>query len=117
MIVPWEEIEERYRDLVESGANAHGMLRLVEQIKASPYVRGLHAWTSMHDLCVVQVPGADAYEGPYLRITPFFDGRIEFRYVDTYITARQWSRVVKEEEAFSRLERFIDQLHWVARET
>jgi hypothetical protein len=89
---------------------------LVEQIKASPYVRGLHAWTSMHDLCVVQVPGADAYKGAHLRIRPFFDGRIEFRYVDTFITARQWSRVVKEEDAFSRLERFIDQLHWVARE-
>jgi hypothetical protein len=117
MIVPWNEISSRYREAVESGqTGVLGMLRLVEQIETSPYVRVLHAWTSMHDLCIVQVPCTYPYDGPYLCISPRFDGTIEFRYIDTQIESRQWHRVVKEEEAFQRLERFIDQLHWVARE-
>jgi hypothetical protein len=117
MIVPWKEISDRYREVVESGqASARGMLRLVEQIKASPYARALYAWTSMHDLCIAQVSCTYPYDGPYLRISPRFDGTIEFRYIDTPIEAKQWHRLVKEEDAFRRLECFIDQLHWIVRE-
>ncbi len=90
------------------------MLRLVEQIEASRYARGLYAWTSAVDLCIAQVPAP--YDGPYLHISVLHDGNIEFRYIDTAIEARQWHRVVAGEEAFSRLERFIEQLHWFARQ-
>jgi hypothetical protein len=92
------------------------MLRLVEQIKGSTYARALHAWTSMHELCIVQVPCTYPCDGPYLRISPRVDGTIEFRYIDTPFASKQWHRVVKEEDAFRRLERFLDQLHWVGRE-
>jgi hypothetical protein len=118
MIEPWSEIESFYRELVRPGeAAAHGMLRLVEQIAALPYAQALYAWTSMLDLCIAQVPAGRPYDRSYLRISPRGDGTIEFRYRDTAIEARQWHRIVKEEDAFQRLERFIDQLHWVARET
>jgi hypothetical protein len=116
MIVPWNEISDRYREAVEAGANARGMLRLVEQIEASDYARALYAWTSMHDLCIAQVPCTYPYNGPYLRVSPRFDGTIEFRYIDTAIEERQWHRLVNEEDAFRRLELFMDQLHWVVRE-
>ncbi len=116
MIRPWDEIKRGYREVVDAGSNLGGMLRLVEQIEASQYARGLHAWTSMLDLCIVQVPCTYPYDGPYLLVRPLSDGTMEFRYVDTHIASRQWHRVVKEEDAFRRLERFIDQLHWVVRE-
>ena len=117
MIEPWSEIESFYREFAQSGeAAALAMMRLAGQIKASPYAQALNGWTSMLDLCIAQVPCKRPYDGPYLRISPRGDGTIEFRYMDTSIEARQWHRRVKEEDAFLRLERFIDQLHWVARE-
>jgi hypothetical protein len=92
------------------------MLRFVEQIEASSYVTGIWAWTSAWDLCVAQMPVTDPFHvGSYLRISPLFDGNIEFRYLDTYLRDRQWQRVVPEAQAFSRLERFFDQLNWFAR--
>jgi hypothetical protein len=116
MTRPWDEIEAYFRELVDAGARVGGMLRLVEQIKGSPYARALHSWTSMCDLCIVQLPCTYPFDGPYLRISPRSDGTIEFRYIDTHIESRQWHRVVKKEDAFRRLQRFIDQLHWVVRE-
>jgi hypothetical protein len=53
---------------------------------------------------------------PVLKISPRTDGTLEFRYIDTEVAAKQWHRSVKDEDAFRRLERFIDQLHWVVRE-
>ena len=46
------------------------MVKLVEKIQSSPYHVGLFAWTSMHDLCIVQTPVKYPYNGPYLRIAP-----------------------------------------------
>jgi hypothetical protein len=109
MTKPWADIEASYRGRDEVA----GMLRLVEQVRASPYEPALHAWTSMHDLCIVQVPCTHPYDGPYLRVSPRFDGTIEFRYVDTYIENKQWHRVVNEHDAFQRLERFMQQVHWI----
>jgi hypothetical protein len=116
MTEPWIEIERFYRGLVDAGLSLRGMLRLVEQIKASQYARALHAWTSMHDLCIVQVPCSFPDYLPYLQVRPLFDGTIEFRYIDTLVEEKQWRRRVKDEDGFRRLERFIDQLHWVVRE-
>ena len=79
MTRPWVEIERFYRGLVDGGLNVGGMLRLVEQIEGSQFARSLHAWASMHELFVVQVPCTYPYDGPYLRITPLFDGTIEHR--------------------------------------
>jgi hypothetical protein len=76
----------------------------------------------MHDLCVVQQEVSYPYHGPYLRISPLPeghalpDGQLEFRYIDTHISDRQWSRIVPSSAAFARLEKFLDQLHWFAKE-
>ncbi len=88
------------------------MLSLVTEIIQSKYKIGLFAWTSMHDLCITQQQVDYPYDGPYLKISPLFDGNIEFRYIDTNIESKQWYRVVKEEKAFLRLEKFLNQLKW-----
>lgn len=115
MLKPWKDIAAFYRDLVSGGMQLQGMMHLVEQIEESRYATGIFGETSMHDLCVMQTAGAFSL-GPYLRISPRFDGTVEFRYVDTHVTARQWHRVVKDEDAFARLIGFFDQLRWFASE-
>jgi hypothetical protein len=116
MTKPWTHIQRAYRGMVDAGLRVDGMLRLVKRIEASRYARALHAWTSMHDLCIVQVPCCYPDYLPFLRISPLFDGTVEFRYIDTLIEEKQWRRRVNEEDAFRRLERFIDQLRWAVRE-
>jgi hypothetical protein len=106
----WGDIRDHYLRL---GLPGQGMARFIEQIESSSYVTGVWAWTSMHDLCVAQMPVTRPFDvTSYLRISPLFDGKVEFRYPDTAIKDRQWHRVVPEAEAFPRLERFFHQLHW-----
>src|SRR5262249_10954277 len=112
MIRPWSEIRSYYEQL---GAPLQGMLRLVEQIEGSRYANGINGKTSVCDLCITQLQQTPNRDGPCLRISPQGDGTLEFRYFDTYVRERQWSRMVKEHEGFSRLERFFDQLRWFPR--
>ncbi len=107
MIEPWPNIRTFYEKY-----GLVGMAQLVRQIENSPYVDGLYAWTSMHDLCVIQHPVDPSYSPPHIKVSPLYDGTVEFRYIDTAIEKKQYRRLAKEEGAFSRLERIIDQLHW-----
>jgi hypothetical protein len=112
----WSDIRKHYARYTESLPELRSMVQLIERIEASPYANGVWAWTSMFDLCVAQMPVANPLSvGPYLRISPLHDGNIDFRYMDTAIKDRQWHRVVPAAEAFSRLERFFDQLNWFGR--
>jgi hypothetical protein len=91
------------------------MVRLVTQIMDSRYAVGLFAWTSMHDLCIVQTEMEyPPYPTTYLRIRPVEeDGRfLEFRYLDTGPAEQQWHRVVEREHGFQQLEQFLKHLHW-----
>ena len=89
------------------------MLAFVEAIYRSKYSEGLYAWTSMHDLCISQQPIDNHLEvGPYLQISPLFNGMVKFTYIDTMKTSRQWTRTENEDNLFPRLEKFLDQLHW-----
>jgi hypothetical protein len=101
MIRPWRDIKTFYQGLVAGGSPLQGMVRLVEQIEASRYVSGVHGETSMHDLCLTQATSSTFPDGPHLRISPRFDGTIEFRYIDTHVREKQWHRIVKEDDAFS----------------
>jgi hypothetical protein len=116
MIKPWKDIRAFYQERVASGSPLEGMVRLIEQIEKSRYVSGVHGETSMHDLCLTQIASSPYPDSPHLGISPRFDGTIEFRYIDTHIREKQWHRVVREDDAFSRLIAFFDQLHWFGRE-
>ncbi len=111
MIRPWEEIHTFYMTLVQT-ETARALAQLVREIESSRYKEGLFAWTSAFDLCIAQTPVTYPYDGPYLRISPFKDGQLEFRYIDTPIEAKQWRRVVAGTDGFARLERLLEQLHW-----
>ncbi len=52
----WKEIADFYRGMVEHGLDMLPMLRLVEEIAASPYAHGLYPITSMFTLCLSQHP-------------------------------------------------------------
>jgi hypothetical protein len=109
----WKQIHAFYSTLADTDARFAPMARLAAQIHASPYAQ-LFPWTSMHDLCLAQAPHDWMDRGPFLRISPLFDGRIEFRYFDTHVKSRQWFRIIDEDAAFERLERFLQQLKWFA---
>ena len=106
MLKPWPEITAFYRDLADRGLEVVGMVRLAEQIEASRYAAGIVGQTSMHDLCVMQTAAAFP-DGPYLRISPRFDGTVEFRYIDTHIVERQWHRIVHEGDSFASWSDFL----------
>ena len=108
MTRPWDQIRDHY----SKDARVAVMFELVTSIGNSRYAQGLHAWTSMYDLCVVQTPVEHPYRGPYLRISLRPGNQLEFRYVDTPTTEKQWTRTVDGGDGFGRLERFIEQLHW-----
>jgi hypothetical protein len=112
VIRPWKDIKTFYQELVAKGLRLQGMVRLIEQIEESRYASGVYGETSMHNSWLTQMASGAYSNGPYLKISPRFDGTIEFRYIDTAIEKKQWHRVVKEEDAFSRLVLFFDQLHW-----
>jgi|SRR5215471_7723046 len=112
MILPWNQIRQHYSATADSSAALKAMLNLVDEITASPYADGLFAWTSMHDLCIAQTRVTYPYDGPYLRISPRDNGRLEFRYLDTPSVDKQWHRTVDGDDAFRRLERFATRLHW-----
>ena len=53
---PWSEIVTQYRDAATVLAGGNGMLAICERIASTGLASGLYAWTSMHDLCIAQVP-------------------------------------------------------------
>jgi hypothetical protein len=73
----------------------------------------LFGWTSMNDLCIQQTD-AHPGSGPFLRVSPLASGLVEFRYIDTRVTHRQWCREVPPEATLARFRSFLEQLHWIA---
>ncbi len=111
MTRPWPEIAKFYRDIATLPAHTELGL-LCERIATSQLARGIHAWTSVNTLCVVQAEASYPYKGPVLRIEAISESELEFRYVDTQIESEQWVRVVPATAAWGRLVVFLDQLHW-----
>jgi hypothetical protein len=66
----------------------------------------------MLDLCISQMASANPHESPYLRVRFLSESEIEFRYMDTAIAARQWTRIESPKNAIGRLLSFSDQLNW-----
>ena len=111
MTRPWEDIAEFYRALGPKPAFVELGL-LCERIAKSKLASGIHAWTSLNTLCIVQIETAWPYDGPFLTIVAVSDNELEFRFVDTKVESRQWVRVVPAKAAWGRLVAFLDQLHW-----
>ena len=112
MIRSCAAIENHYLSGSQDHPDLKSMLSLVSCVASSRYSGGLFPWTSMRDLCLAQTHVSYPYDGPYLRISPLFDGTIHFSFVDTPKIAKQWQRVEAKNDAFVRLEKFFDQLHW-----
>ena len=114
---PWPNIVAHYEQTVGGGLAMKAMLALSKRIANSPLASGLHAWTSMFDLCIAQTEAVYPYNGPYLKVSPLQDGRVEFRYLDTQDKDKQWARTVEAIDAVPRLLKLLAQLHWFAPET
>jgi hypothetical protein len=112
MTQPWLQIVARYDAFEGEHKSIRALGALAQRISQSPLANGLHAWTSMFDLCIVQIPVSHPFHGPFLRISPITEDRIEFRYVDTFEKDKQWHRIVDTTQTWSRLIRFLDQLRW-----
>ena len=117
MQLTWPEIvvsfrERRLANVNDPFASAFaGIEELASFIAAGPLNSVLFGWTSMFDLCIQQT-AVEPGSGPYLRVSPLDSGQIEFRYVDSLITAKQWHREVAPDAVVERLMRFMDQLGW-----
>jgi hypothetical protein len=113
VIRPWPEIIEHYESYARDHRSIQGIAGLARFIGDSPLARGLFAWTSMNDLCIVQTEVGYPYDEPMLVVSPTAGNQIEFRYVDTPDKTKQWHRIVEPDEAIARLLSFLDQLRWV----
>jgi hypothetical protein len=109
---PWPQNVARYEMYSGPDASVAGMLALTRFIADSRLATGLYAWTSMFDLCITQTPVTHPYDGPFLRVSPQFNGKIEFRFIDTHQKELQWHRVVDAGDAIPRMVSFLDQLRW-----
>lgn len=125
MTKPWPLIVSRYRDYKGEELSILAMLTLSEYIENSNLANSLFAWTSMFDLCITQTEVTHPYHGPYLLISPVGygldtprslaeNGKIEFRYIDTYVTEKQWHRIVSPDDVVLQLLKFLKQLHWIS---
>lgn len=112
MTKTWEQIEKFYTDLQSNNPTSVSMLKLVKQIRESSYAEGIHAWTSCLELNITQSETTYPCEDQYLCIKPVDHEMVEFRFVDTPIKKKQWNRTVPADEAFDRLKRFFNELHW-----
>ena len=119
MLRSWPEILRSYGDRHPGPPDAQfheafgAIENLIGYISAGPLAPALFGWTSMFDLCIQQVD-VEPFSGPFLRVSPQRDGTVEFRYHDTTIASRQWSRVVPAEGVVGRFEAVLDQLRWIA---
>ena len=111
MASTWSETQQFFESLAARHGQFAGLRDLATRIASSGYAAGLHPWTSMHDLCISQADIAAPHMSPHLRISTV-EGGLEFRYVDTAVRDRQWTRVVPGAAGFDRLESFLEQLNW-----
>ena len=112
MTQPWDQVVARYEDFKGEHRSIRALETLTRRIRESSLSKGLFAWTSMFDLCIVQTPVSYPYDGPWLRISPISADQVEFRYLDTFEKAQQWHRTVDADQVWPRLIKFLDQLRW-----
>lgn len=108
----WDDIRQRYEGLPSDNKIRTGMLNLVEHIARSAIGKSLYPWTNMFELRITQNGQSPFKDAPHLRITPLKNSTLEFRYVDTYILSRQWSRNVELTQLPEHFDKFVRQIRW-----
>ena len=106
----WNEVAESYRRMVESGWDIEPLLRLIEQIAASPYSQGIYATTSMATLCIAQTSQFEMYQNT-LRID-FEQERFVFSYRESPYINKAWNKECGRDEGFSTFEHIMRRLKW-----
>lgn len=119
MMKPWPLLVDHIRNVRKRSEDEQfssallGIEQLADFIAQSLLRDVLFGWTSMADLCVQQTEHKP-YSVAYLRISAQSSGLIEFRYIDTAVELRQWTRTEPPERVVDRLRAFLNQLHWVS---
>ncbi len=114
MTQPWPQILARYETVKGRSKSIDAIGRLALRISESPLKRGLFPSPNMFALNILQTPvdPASGKVGPFLRISPASNDRVEFRYIDTYVKANQWNRFEEADQSWDRLIKFLNQLGW-----
>ena len=119
MMKPWPLLVDHIRNVRKRSEDEQfssallGIEQLADFIAQSLLRDVLFGWTSMADLCVQQTEHKP-YSVAYLRISAQSSGLIEFRYIDTAVELRQWTRTEPPERVVDRLRTYLSQLHWVS---
>ncbi|MBY5740188.1 hypothetical protein [Rhizobium leguminosarum] len=119
MMKPWPLLVDHIRNVRKRSEDEKfssallGIEQLADFIAQGSLRDALFGWTSMADLCGQQTEHKP-YSVAYLRISAQSSGLIEFRFIDTAVDRRQWTRTEPPERAVDRLRTFLDQLHWVS---
>jgi len=73
MTQPWPQIVARYDDFKGEHRSIRALGALARRITQSPLASGLHAWTSMFDLCIVPMPVSVDANQAWPRLIRFLD--------------------------------------------
>ena len=111
----WTEIRQHFASIALDAPVLDGLRSLVDHVSESPLAAELYPWTSMFDLYISHTPPSPTLHFPHSRISAQQSGQLEFRYVDSPVPAKQWSRTVAPEDAIGRFASFISQLHWLVK--
>lgn len=112
VIQPWSKIVDSYERYAGDRPSMRAMTRLSRFISQTHLARGLFAWTSMHDLCIVQTEVTYPYHGPRLVVSPKGDDQVEFQYVGALDKSKQLHRDVACDQAVPSLLEVLNQLRW-----
>jgi hypothetical protein len=112
---PWPSILEFYRSISKStrGEWVIPMLELVEKIAAANFAQQLYPITSMHTLCISNLPEFD-FEREMLRID--FDPKarqFKLEYQETCSPLyKRWRKTCSPEQVFPSIVRFLKLKNW-----
>jgi hypothetical protein len=109
---PWPEIADFFRGVLPAIPALAPMLRLVEQIEASPYRDRFHAITSMHTLRVASTPEFDSGGEVLLVGFDIHRGEFAFEYIEQPYVDTRWRKRCPPEEGFSALLHFARLKRW-----
>ena len=106
MTYSWSEIAAYYRRFGDPA-----IATLCEYIDARRIRTGVHGWQTMGKLGISQTP-VWYQDGPHLWVEPVGLDEVEFRYVDTNLPTRQWSRRDPSGGIIHRFKNTMRQLNW-----